>query len=95
VLAPSTREREAVTLKPFFDEMRALGWVEGSTVVYDYAYGDDRHQDDGPRRRRAGRAKAGRHLRAAVPGRRRPLAARRARYRSCSRPPRILSGAGS
>jgi len=45
VLAPSSREREAVTLKPFFDEMRALGWVEGSTVVYDYAYGDDRHQD--------------------------------------------------
>jgi len=45
VLAPSSREREAVTLKPFFDEMRVLGWVEGSTVVYDYAYGDDRHQE--------------------------------------------------
>ena len=44
VLAPSTREREAVTLKPFFDEMRALGWIEGSTVAYDYAYADDRHE---------------------------------------------------
>jgi len=44
VLAPSTRERESMTLKPFFDEMRVLGWVEGSTVVYDYAYGDDRHE---------------------------------------------------
>jgi putative ABC transport system substrate-binding protein len=44
VLAPSTREREAVTLKPFFDGMRALGWVEGATVVYDHAYADDRHE---------------------------------------------------
>ena len=41
VLAPSTRSREEVTLRPFFDEMRRLGWVEGQTVVYDRAYGDD------------------------------------------------------
>lgn len=41
VLAPSTRAREEVTLQPFFDEMRRLGWVEGQTIVYDRAYGDD------------------------------------------------------
>jgi ABC-type uncharacterized transport system substrate-binding protein len=41
VLAPSTRAREEVTLRPFFDEMRRLGWIEGRTVVYDRAYGDD------------------------------------------------------
>ena len=43
VLAPSTREREEITLKPFFDEMRALGWIEGQTIEYDRAYADDRH----------------------------------------------------
>lgn len=41
VLAPSTRSREEVTLRPFFDEMRRLGWVEGQNVDYDRAYGDD------------------------------------------------------
>ena len=41
VLAPSTAQREEVTLKPFFDEMRALGWVEGQTIEYDRAYADD------------------------------------------------------
>ena len=45
VLAPSTRAKEEVTLKPFFDEMRRLGWIEGQTVAYDRAYADDRHQD--------------------------------------------------
>jgi len=45
VLAPSTRAREEVTLKPFFDRMRELGWVEGSTVVYDRAYASDQHQN--------------------------------------------------
>jgi len=43
VLAPSTRVREAITLKPFFDEMRALGWIEGRTIEYDHAYADDKH----------------------------------------------------
>ena len=42
VLAPSTAEREALTLEPFFAEMRTLGWIEGRTVVYDRAFGDDR-----------------------------------------------------
>ena len=45
VLAPSTRAREEVTLKPFFDEMRRLGWIEGQSIAYDRAYADDRHQD--------------------------------------------------
>jgi putative ABC transport system substrate-binding protein len=44
VLAPSTAAKEAVTLKPFFDEMQALGWIEGSTVVYERAYADDDHR---------------------------------------------------
>lgn len=42
VLAPSTAAREEVTLKPFFDEMRELGWIEGRTVEYERAYADDR-----------------------------------------------------
>jgi len=45
VLAPSTRAKEEVILKPFFDEMRRLGWIEGQTIAYDRAYADDRHQD--------------------------------------------------
>lgn len=27
VLVPSTRAKEEITLKPFFDEMRQLGWI--------------------------------------------------------------------
>ena len=42
VLAPSTRAKEEITLKPFFDEMRRLGWVEGVNIVFDRAYADDR-----------------------------------------------------
>ncbi len=42
VLAPSTHAKEEQTLKPFFDDMRRLGWVEGQTIVYDRAYADDR-----------------------------------------------------
>ena len=45
VLAPSARAKEEITLKPFFDEMRQLGWVEGRNIAYDRAYADDRHQD--------------------------------------------------
>jgi putative ABC transport system substrate-binding protein len=41
VLAPSTRAREEVTLQPFFDEMRRLGWIEDQTVIYDRFYADD------------------------------------------------------
>jgi putative tryptophan/tyrosine transport system substrate-binding protein len=49
VLAPSTAAREAVTLKPFFDEMARLGWEEGKQVVCDRAFADDR-MDDLPQR---------------------------------------------
>ena len=45
VLAPSTRAQEEVTLKPFFEEMRRLGWIEGQTIAYDRTYADDRHKD--------------------------------------------------
>ena len=45
VLAPSTRAKEDVTLKPFFDEMARLGWIEGQTIAYDRAYANDRHQE--------------------------------------------------
>lgn len=41
VLAPSTHAKEEVTLLPFFEEMRRLGWIEGQTVAYDRAYADD------------------------------------------------------
>jgi putative ABC transport system substrate-binding protein len=41
VLAPSTAQREDITLKPFFDEMRVLGWIERQSVEYDRAFADD------------------------------------------------------
>ena len=44
VLAPSTRTKEEITLKPFFDEMRRLGWVEGQNIAYDRVYADDQQQ---------------------------------------------------
>ena len=44
VLAPSTLAKEEVTLKPFFDQMRQLGWVEGQNIAYDRAYADDQQQ---------------------------------------------------
>lgn len=45
VLAPSTAAREAVKLKPFFDEMQRLGWVEGRSVSFDRVDADDQHQE--------------------------------------------------
>ena len=45
VLAPSTAEREAATLKPFFDEMDHLGWREHQQVTYERAYAGNRHED--------------------------------------------------
>jgi len=41
VLAPSTRAREEITLKPFYEQMRRLGWVEGQNIGYDRVYADD------------------------------------------------------
>ena len=43
VLGPSTRTREEATLKPFFDGMRELGWIEGQNIVYERLYADDDH----------------------------------------------------
>jgi putative ABC transport system substrate-binding protein len=45
VLVPSTRAKEEVILKPFFDQMRETGWVEGRNIVYDRVYADDRHHE--------------------------------------------------
>ena len=45
VLAPSTHAKDEITMKPFFDEMRRLGWIEGQTIAYDRAYADDQQQD--------------------------------------------------
>ena len=44
VLAPSTQAKEEITLKPFFDQMRELGWVEGQNIAYDRVYADDQHE---------------------------------------------------
>lgn len=44
VLAPSTRAKDEITLKPFFDQMRQLGWVEGQNIAYDRVYADDQHE---------------------------------------------------
>lgn len=44
VLAPSTRAREEVTLRPFFDGMRELGWIEGRNMTYHRAYADDQRE---------------------------------------------------
>ena len=45
VLAPSTRAKEEVILKPFFEQMRALGWIEGQNIAYDRVYADDQQQE--------------------------------------------------
>jgi putative ABC transport system substrate-binding protein len=45
VLVPSTPAKEEVILKPFFDQMRQLGWIEGQNIVYDRVYADDQQQD--------------------------------------------------
>lgn len=44
VLAPSTQAKEEITLKPFFDQMRELGWIEGRNIAYDRVYADDQQQ---------------------------------------------------
>ena len=44
VLVPSTRAKEEIILKPFFDEMRLLGWVEGQIIAYDRVFADDQQQ---------------------------------------------------
>ena len=44
VLAPSSQAKEEITLKPFFDQMRQLGWIEGQNIVYDRVYADDHNE---------------------------------------------------
>ena len=41
VLGPGTRAKGDITLKPFFDQMRQLGWVEGQNISYDRVDADD------------------------------------------------------
>jgi putative ABC transport system substrate-binding protein len=41
VLAPSTRAKEDITLRPFYERMREFGWVEGQNILYDRVYADD------------------------------------------------------
>jgi len=41
VLTPSTQAKDEITLKPFYDQMRALGWLEGRNIVFDQVYADD------------------------------------------------------
>ena len=45
VLVPSKRANSEVNLKPFFDQMRELGWIEGRTIAYDRVYADDQQQN--------------------------------------------------
>ena len=45
VLAPSTRAKEGLILKPFYEEMHRLVWIAGQNIAYDAVYADDRHQD--------------------------------------------------
>jgi len=42
VFTPGIPADDEVLMKPFFDEMRVIGWVEGETVFYDRVYGSDR-----------------------------------------------------
>lgn len=42
VLAPSTNAKEEIVLKPFFDQMRELGWIEGQNIAYDRVYAEDK-----------------------------------------------------
>ena len=41
VLGPGTRAKDDITLKPFFDRMRQLGWVAGQNIAYDRVSADD------------------------------------------------------
>jgi putative tryptophan/tyrosine transport system substrate-binding protein len=45
VVTSGTRAGADRTLKPFFDEMRQLGWIDGKTIAYDHVQPGDRPQD--------------------------------------------------
>ena len=42
VFMPAPRGQDEALTEPFYDEMRKLGWNEGSTISYDRVFGDDR-----------------------------------------------------
>ena len=42
VFSPSTRANDDAIGKPFYDEMRRLGWIEGHNIAYDRVSADDR-----------------------------------------------------
>ena len=41
VLVPGKPAREDVILKPFYDGMRELGWIEGRNAIYDRVYAEE------------------------------------------------------
>ena len=43
VLAPNTRAKEDVILKPSFDQFCELRWIKGQTIAYDRAHAGDQH----------------------------------------------------
>ena len=42
VFTPGMPDGDEILSKPFYDEMRLLGWVEGKNIAYDRVYGSDR-----------------------------------------------------
>lgn len=42
VFTPGIPEGDDVLIRPFYDEMRVLGWVDGENITYDRVYGSDR-----------------------------------------------------
>ena len=41
VITSATRPKAVIVLKPFYDQMRQLGWVEGKNIAYDWVEADD------------------------------------------------------
>lgn len=41
VITSATRPKTIVIQKPFYDQMRQLGWVEGKNIAYDWVEADD------------------------------------------------------
>lgn len=41
VITSATRAKTVVIQKPFYDQMRQLGWVEGKNIAYDWVEADD------------------------------------------------------
>ena len=41
---PALARKKNSPLKPFFDQMRQLGWVEGQNIAYDRVYAEDQQE---------------------------------------------------